>query len=393
MQPPVFDLDPAELSADPYPLYARMHAQSPICRVPHLGATLLTRRDDIYVCEKNVAVFASSQPQGLMTRLMGENMMRKDGEPHLAERRQLFPAVSPRTVETHWRRAFSRFASQILDDLEPKGSCDLVADYAMRLSGEALKAVTGLVKTGWRDIDAWSQAMIDGISNYLGDPQVEARCHWATGEIDKAISDRLAERDADDDFGMIAVLRRAGMPQANIRHNVKLAISGGQNEPRDAIAGLIHALLAHPDQYALVAGGKASFREAFEEYGRWISPIGMSPRRIARKADHAGMTFEVESRVFLMFGAANRDPAAFERAEKFEVTRDNSRSVTFGSGPHFCAGAHVARMLVAEIAVPEAFRRLRQMRLAGPVVYRGWAFRGPVAVPVRWDPSRRERLT
>jgi cytochrome P450 len=192
---------------------------------------------------------------------------------------------------------------------------------------------------------------------------------------------------------MIAVLRRAGMPQANIRHNVKLAISGGQNEPRDAIAGLIHALLAHPDQYALVAGGKASFREAFEEYGRWISPIGMSPRRIARKADHAGVTFEAESRVFLMFGAANRDPAAFERAEKFEVTRDNSRSVTFGSGPHFCAGAHVARMLVAEIAVPEAFRRLRQIRLAGPVVYRGWAFRGPVAVPVRWDPSRGERLT
>ena len=82
---PVVNVDPAEFWADPYPTLARMRAETPICFVPELGATLLTRRDDIHTCEKNVAVFSSDQPGGLMNVLMGKNMMRSDGEEHRRE--------------------------------------------------------------------------------------------------------------------------------------------------------------------------------------------------------------------------------------------------------------------------------------------------------------------
>ena len=77
--PPVFDIDPQAFAADPYPQLARMRAEAPICFVPQLGSILFTRRDDIATCEKNVAVFSSDQPGGLMNVLMGQNMMRKDG--------------------------------------------------------------------------------------------------------------------------------------------------------------------------------------------------------------------------------------------------------------------------------------------------------------------------
>ena len=76
----------------------------------------------------------------------------------------------------------------------------------------------------------------------------------------------------------------AGMPMDSLRANIKLAISGGQNEPRDAIAGAVWALLTHPDQLALVEAGKASWMQVFDEYTRWLSPIGMSPRRVAARA-------------------------------------------------------------------------------------------------------------
>ena len=76
---PTVNVDPAIFWANPYPLLAEMRATTPICFVPELGATLITRRDDIHVCEKNVAVFSSDQPGGLMNVLMGHNMMRKDG--------------------------------------------------------------------------------------------------------------------------------------------------------------------------------------------------------------------------------------------------------------------------------------------------------------------------
>src|SRR5256886_4245660 len=106
-----------------------------------------------------------------------------------------------------------------------------------------------------------------------------------------------------------SVMIRGGMPEQNVPNNIKLTISGGQNEPRKAIAGCIWALLTHPDQFARVRGGAVSWLQVFEEFARWISPIGMSPRRIAKAATVNGVDFAVDDRVFLMFGSANRDEA------------------------------------------------------------------------------------
>ena len=111
----------------------------------------------------------------------------------------------------------------------------------------------------------------------------------------------------------------------------------------------------------------------------------MSPRRVARADTVAGVTFAPDDRVFLMFGSANRDAAAFDRPEVFDLSRDTGPAITFGAGPHFCAGAAAARMLVAEVALPMLFDRLTGLRTDGETRFAGWAFRGPLSVPVAWD--------
>ena len=108
--------------ADPYPALARMRKEAPIAFVPQLGSTIFTRRDDIFTQEKRIDVFSSHQPAGLMNMLMGHNMMRKDGEAHMAERAAMFPAVSPRTVRDTWSRQFQAHADRILDELAPRGA-------------------------------------------------------------------------------------------------------------------------------------------------------------------------------------------------------------------------------------------------------------------------------
>ena len=82
---PIYEIDPEKFWVDPYPDLARMREQAPIAYVPQLDATLLTRHADITLNEKKTDVFSSVQPQGLMTVLMGENLMRKDGREHMAE--------------------------------------------------------------------------------------------------------------------------------------------------------------------------------------------------------------------------------------------------------------------------------------------------------------------
>jgi cytochrome P450 len=383
---PHFDIDVAAFWADPYPDLARMRRDAPIAFVPQLGSTVFTRRDDIFSQEKRTDVFSSHQPAGLMNTLMGHNMMRKDGDAHMAERTAMFPAVSPRTVRDTWRKQFQAHADRILEELAPRGRADLCKALALPLSAECLKDITGLTNMRFEDMDAWSQAMIDGIANYGSDKNVEARCHAATAGIDAAIDDMIPVVTRHPNASILSVLLAAGQPEASIRANIKLAISGGQNEPRDTISGTIWALLTHPDQLALLRDGNAKWIDVFEEYARWIAPIGMSPRRVARPWSFGGVDFEPEDRVFFMFGSANRD-ACFDRADQFDITRDTQKSIAFGAGPHYCAGAFASRAMVADVALPSAFARLRGLRLdeTVPVRIGGWAFRGLLNLPVIWD--------
>jgi cytochrome P450 len=239
----------------------------------------------------------------------------------------------------------------------------------------------------FEDMDAWSQAMINGIANYAGDPKVEAQCFAATEGIDAAIDDMVPILSRSPDQSLLSVMLAAGMPMESVRANIKLAISGGQNEPRDAVAGTVWALLTHPGQLDLALAGKVSWMQAFEEYARWISPIGMSPRRIAKPWTIRGIDFEPEDRIFFMFGSANRDEQVFDSADQFDVSRDTSKSIAFGAGPHFCAGAWASRAMVADVALPAIFSRLRNLRIVEgePVRIGGWAFRGLLNLPVTWD--------
>ena len=88
-----------------------------------------------------------------------------------------------------------------------------------------------------------------------------------------------------------------------------------------------------------------------------------------------------------MFGSANRDEAHFADADRFDLTRDTAKSIAFGAGPHFCAGAAASRAMIADVALPSVFARLKGLRLdeSEPVRIGGWAFRGLFNLPVVWD--------
>ncbi len=382
-----FHVDMTSFWHDPYPVLARMRHTAPVVFVPQLRGFVMTRRDDIAACEKNTTVFSSHQPQGLMNQLMGHNMMRKDGAAHIAERKTVLPTMSTRTVQQHWRAQFQAVIDKQLDALMPSGVADLFSALCMPYSAECLKAMTGLINTHFADLDQWSQAMIDGISNYVEEPAVEARCHTATACIDAAIDAELQRVREHPDHSLLSVMVAADMPMESVRANIKLNISGGQNEPRDAIAGCIWALLTHPEQLDLVLNGKVSFAQVLEEYLRWLSPIGMSPRRIAKTYHYGGIDFKPDDRVFFMFSSANRDETHFANADQFDVTRDNGKHLAFGAGPHFCAGAFASRCMIADVALPTIFERLKNLRLkAEPTVkLGGWAFRGVLNLPAKWE--------
>ena len=376
MLPVEYNILYGDFFQDPYPTLSKLRKKAPISFVPQLGAILLSKHEDIFVCEKNISVFSSIQPDGLMTRLMGQNMMRKDGKEHKQERHVIFPTVSPKTTQNIWKQKFIEHTKKILDNLSDQREIDLVNEFAKPVSAEALKSITGLTNMTWQEMDRVSQGMIDGCANYTENKMVEDNCHNCTASIDLHIQERL-EQDLGSDPSLLSVFALKNRKFELISANIKLAISGGQNEPRDAIAGTVATLLQNPMQLKRILNGELDWLVAFEEYARWMSPIGMSPRRIAKDFSYKDFNFFENDRVFLMFGSANRDEEIFEEPDKFKLDRDLARSISFGAGPHFCAGAWISKTLISEVAIPMLFEKFPNMKLLSRVEYSGWAFRGP----------------
>ncbi len=380
---PVFDIDPFTFWADPYPALAQMRALGPVVYVPQFDRTMIVKRDEIVNAEPKIEVFSSEQPEGLMAVLLGQNLMRMDGEAHKVERKALFPCISPKTARDHWTAIFRAEAEAILTELAPKGSADLFMEYGTRLSAQCLIKITGLETATWQEMDIWSQAMIDGIANYTADAEVEARCNAATAAVDAAI-DAMLPKAGQKSLDMINVMLAAGLPEESIRANIKLMITGGQNEPRDVISGAIWALLTHPDQLAKVRAGEVSWMQVFEEFVRWLSPVGMSPRIIAQEHRIGDVTLKAGDNVFFMLGSANRDEAYFANPDQFDITRDASKHIAFGAGPHFCAGAWISKAMVADVALPMLFDAMPELRITDDVRLGGWAFRGVLNLPCAW---------
>ena len=381
---PTYNIDLLKFKQNPYPDLQEMRADNPICFVPQVKATMICDRDSIYECEKNTNVFSSVQPQGLMTILMGQNMMRKDGRAHAKERQTIFKTISPKTSRDYWRDKFETIADTIIEKIKEQKSGDLLNIYSKELSAECLKLVTGLTNMTAAEMDRVSQGMIDGCSNYTGDSAIETYCNNCTESIDAHISELVGKIKKNPDFSMISTMLEGNLSTEQISANIKLAISGGQNEPRDAIAGCIWAALNFGLKEKLLQ--KGNWDQLFNEYCRWMSPIGMSPREIATDYSYKNITFRKGDRIFLMFSSANRDEKVFNNADKFYLERDCSKSIHFGAGPHYCAGASIATTMISLVALPKLFMALPKLRLVDEEKYEfdGWAFRGIKSLKCAW---------
>ena len=114
----------------------------------------------------------------------------------------------------------------------------------------------------------------------------------------------------------------------------------------------------------------------------------MSPRELKHDFEWNGISLEKGRRIFFMFGSANRDEEHFTNPDDFDVSRNTTKAVSFGAGPHFCAGAAASRSLIADVALPMIFEALPDMELVEEVECVGWAFRGPLVVKVKTNSAK-----
>ena len=378
------------LMVDPYPSFERIRETASAVWVDSARINLVTRFDDIMHIEQNHADFASTNPGSLMNKIMGHSLMRKDNEDHLRERRALDATFKPGTVKDYWAPRLAAISDRLIAGFEKDGEAELFSAFAAPLASSALIEILGFKDdVAWSDMCEWSQAIMDAVGNYSGDPEIEAKGLAATEAIANEIDRALPSHRENENPSVLSSVAHAASPHTieQIRANVNVIVGGGLNEPRDSVLTTIYALLSNPDQLAQVREEPDLYSKAFEEAIRWVSPLAMYPRRVTRDVVLGDTKLKEGDQLGLCVGAANRDPSRFSDPDVFDINRPRQKHLGFGAGPHFCAGSWMARQMVGEIAVPMIFDRLKNLRLHSekPVTERGWVFRGPISLPVQWD--------
>lgn len=381
-----------ELSSNPYPTYKRLRDQG-VVWVEAVDRWLVTRWEDLDRVERDSDRFTARERDSLQTRVMGRTMLRTDGDEHRRLRGAVQVALTPQAVEEHWLPHFEGLAAELIDGFAGNGGADLITEFANPMAARSLGAVLGLTDSSVEDLLFWSQALMDATANYGDDPEVWARCDRAIAGIDAATTAAIERVRAEPDHSMISAMVNAGtrgaepLSEEEVRANVKLSIGGGLNEPRDGIGLTVWGLLHRPDQLALVLSDPDEWwPRATEESLRWISPLAMFPREVAKPVRLADTELEPGARLGLLVASANRDERHWERPDEFDVTRPKARNVAFGVGHHFCLGVWMSRYQIGRAALPELFRRLPGLRLDldRTAEMRGWVFRGHTRLPVVW---------
>ena len=376
-----------QLDEDPYPIYQRLRRDAPVLRVKATGRTLLTKAEDTKYVKDNPALFSSNDPNTPMKRaFQAHTLMRKDGDDHMRERMAMAPAFSPKVIRTDWMPQYMRVAEEYVSRLPRGETVDLFPALAGPYAARGLAILLGIEEASDDDLQHWSQTLIDAAGNFGWQDEPFARSDRANDEMNRLFDSLQDRHRAVPNNSALSVMLNADDPieTTQIYSNIKIAIGGGINEPRDALNTILYGLLTNPDQLAEVKR-KNDWERAFEEGIRWVAPIQVSSRLVMEDTEIRGCHIPKGDTVMTIQASANRDEDRYEDGESYQVYREKKSHQAFGNGPHFCQGSHVARRAVADVMLPILFDKFPNMSIPNrhDVIWRGFGFRGPTQIPIR----------
>jgi len=377
----------AQLNDDPYPIYKRLRAENPVIRVASVGRTMLTKAEHTKAVKDNPVIFSSDDPNTPMKRaFQAHTLMRKDGEEHMRERMAMQPAFGGKAIKGCWMPIYQKVAEEYVHRLPKDETVDLFTALCAPYAARGLAHLLGIEKATDAEMIYWSQTLITGAGNFGEDPALWAEVDTANAQMNACFADAIPHHKADPNMSALSVMVNADDPieMSQIFANIKIAIGGGLNEPRDALATILYGLLSQPDQKAYAIETQ-DWGSAFDEGVRWVAPIQVSSRLVTEDTQIGGYDIPKGDTVMTVQASANRDEDLLENGEVYDMTRPKVQHQAFGNGPHFCQGTHVARRVLADVMLPLLFERFPNMELNNEkdVVWKGFGFRGPINLPVR----------
>ncbi|AYE93620.1 cytochrome P450 [Mycobacterium paragordonae] len=394
---PSIDYGHAQHPDEAHAIIAAARAQSPIAIGPY-GPELLTYdlvhtalRDPRFRVPQGIFLAAQGITSGPLWDRLVANIMSLDGDAHRRLRRLVSKAFTPKGA-ARLRTTIVDVITGLVDAVSPDGHCDVVTDIARQFPIPVICALLGAPAEDWQLFSDWTEQILEAFGWNAAAQTPGILAAWA--DLDAYLDDMIAcRRDALTD-DLISELIRAEddgdrLSADELRMLVAALLMAGTDTTRVQLGAAAHVLCDHPDQWALLGRRPELAAQAVHELIRH-SPITFITLRVALEdVELAGVTIPAGTIVVVNTGAANRDPAVYADPSRLDITRVGCPPIqTFGGGMHYCLGANLARLELAE-ALTVMTQRMPNARRTGPAPWRPVnALGGPVTVPVRFEPPR-----
>mgnify|MGYP006276453549 CR=1 FL=1 len=380
------------LENDPYPIYARLRAEEPVAWVPAVNCWLVTQAVDVeVVCTRTEWFTAQAPDSPVDISFGGATLMTMDGAEHLELRRGLDAKFRPRVVATYIDSLVSPIAQQALDRLlaKPERTAELMSEYFEPISVLSLGQVLGLGHLSAQTLQDWFHGLAMGATNFEQDPHKQAISDATAADIDAQLRPLMQHLQQHPDDSTIAAMLTSGCPAGSFRAieqvmpSLKVVLLGGMQEPGHGAGSCLTALLQHPDQLTWLRANPQHWDDAVHEALRWVAPIGTQQATAVTDVELGGARIPQGDLVSAVVASACHDESLFDDPARFDIRRIRRANAAFGYGPHFCAGHQFARDL-ERISLQLLVDAMPNLELTEPVTFRGWEFRAPTGLKVRW---------
>lgn len=393
-------------AAPPHELFARLRATDPLPFVDHprghRGSWVVTRHADLVAVSRDPATFSNRGGVVTMDDLdqlqleARRTLIEEDPPRHTALRKLVNADFLPRAVRAY-TDVIERLTSAVLADALQRSRFDFVTEVAQEVPIQVLCRLLGVPDEHAAALAELGNRMVsDAPEPENGASPEEHRLlpfgHPAALEAFAIASELAAERrrsPTDDVTSQLVNGTVDGEPLTEREFQTMwlLLVIAGNETTRHAISLGLTMLMERPDLLATWAQDPDLDATAADELLRLTSPINWHRRTVTRDVELAGRTLAAGDKLVLSFVSANRDEAVFDRADELVLARHPNPHVTFGrGGPHFCLGAHLARLEV-QVVFRALFERVCDIRPAGPATrLRSDHFNGLVSLPVEVVP-------
>ncbi|MYT69147.1 MULTISPECIES: cytochrome P450 [unclassified Streptomyces] len=375
------DLFADEVVIDPYPAFAELRDIGPVVRLPKNDVYALTRYDTIRAALGDWESFSSASIafNARANEALAGTSLASDPPVHTRLRATLTENLSPRALRGLKGRIEAK-ADGLVAGLVERGSFEAVDALARVFPLEVVADLIGFTGRARANMLRWGQAAMEVIGPMN---QRTADSFPIAGELYAWCSEVRAGDLAEGSVGrgIFDAEERGAVPPGSAGHIIHQYLGAGIDTTVAAIGNIVALFAAHPDQLALVRDRPSLLPGAFNEVLRYWSPVNVWGRRAARDVEIDGVIVPAGAQIAVLLGAGNRDPRHYADPDTFRVERSPVDHLSFGYGPHGCAGQGLAR-LEAHAVIGALARRVERLVVGAAVRVPGNITRSIASLPV-----------